>query len=232
MPIDGGPQIQLTFSDSVDDSPVWSPDGKRIAYGSDEGGDSRIWIVDISGGNPGQLAVIQWSETHFLSWSPGRNILYQPLGNQNFMTLDPETGEQKPLIRNPVGLPYYPVFSPDRKKVVALWFRFGSNFSWTGGLWTISLSDNTETHLTSETLKAVGWSPDGSMVYATAAPNMLRNDSLLAFPAAGGDPHTLFTLPGPITEVDISPDGKKFVCTMSESKSNVWIMENFDPDQK
>ena len=46
-----------------------------------------------------------------------------------------------------------------------------------------------------------------------------------------GNPQTLFALPGLIAEVRISPDGQKFVCRVIESKSDVWVMENFDPAQ-
>ena len=69
-------------------------------------------------------------------------------------------------------------------------------------------------------------------VYAITNPSSQQNFSLLAIPAGGGDPQTLFTLPGLIAEVKISPNGQKFVCRVIESKSDVWVMENFDPDEK
>ena len=37
---------------------------------------------------------------------------------------------------------------------------------------------------------------------------------------------------GLIAEVYISANARKFVCSMNESKSDVWLIEGFDPDQE
>jgi hypothetical protein len=33
-------------------------------------------------------------------------------------------------------------------------------------------------------------------------------------------------------QVSMTPDGKRIVCAASEKQSDVWMMENFDPDVK
>ena len=55
MPMVGNAPTQLTFSDAIHIGTAWSPDGKRIAFGSHEGGTPSVWIVDAEGGNPRQL---------------------------------------------------------------------------------------------------------------------------------------------------------------------------------
>ena len=119
MMIEGGTPIQLTFSNATDVSPAWSLDGKRIAFGSDEGGSHKVWIVDADGANRRQLAKTQLSESDnrgAITWSPGRHILYLRPGNRNFNILNPETGEEKPLVQNESGYLYAPKYSPDGKK--------------------------------------------------------------------------------------------------------------------
>jgi hypothetical protein len=42
----------------------------------------------------------------------------------------------------------------------------------------------------------------------------------------------LATLPGPVDDSDgasVSPDGRQIFASVSEEKSDVWLMENFDP---
>jgi TolB protein len=53
MPVaDPGSQTQLTSNTAVDESPVWSPDGAKIAFVSARTGDSEIFVMDADGGNP------------------------------------------------------------------------------------------------------------------------------------------------------------------------------------
>ena len=47
---DGGDPIQLTYGDFDATAPRWSPDAKRIAYVSNDGGNTSLWIVDVPGG--------------------------------------------------------------------------------------------------------------------------------------------------------------------------------------
>ena len=60
MPMEGGTPIQLTFSNAADISPAWSPDGERIAFGSDEGGSPKVWTVDEISPTGGSLLRLNW----------------------------------------------------------------------------------------------------------------------------------------------------------------------------
>jgi serine/threonine protein kinase len=225
--VNGGSSIQLTTSSDANQySPAWSPDGRQIAYGTEESGKSSIWIFNIDEKKSQHVTNIQWSGNHYLRWAPGSNILFQTPENRNFIFLNPETGEQKPLVLDDsVGWIFQPIYSPDREEVAVYW-----NHAKGPGLWTISLLDYTEKHLIRGNLFPVGWSQDGKMIYALD--QISNKNSLLEIPEDGGDPKPIFTLPGPINQATINPLGTKFVCSISESKTDVWLMENFDPDQK
>ncbi len=228
MPIEGGTPRQLTFSDAIHGPAAWSPDGKRIAFGCNEGGSYKVWIGDADGGRLRQLERTQMSDNCGISWSPGRHILYQRPGNRNFNILDPETGEEKPLIQDEsVGWVFFPEYSPDGKKVAVYWNRPPER-----GVWVISLVDSSARALTRGTYydRPVGWSPDSAWVYAVV-PEALKN-LLVAIPAGGGNPETVFAVSGEIGGVTMSPDGRKYVWSVGESKSDVWLAENFDPARK
>lgn len=50
VPAAGGPAQLLTTSDAMDMSPVWSHDGKRIAFASDRYGNADVFVMPSTGG--------------------------------------------------------------------------------------------------------------------------------------------------------------------------------------
>jgi hypothetical protein len=90
----------------------------------------------------------------------------------------------------------------------------------------ISLSDNSEVLLRSWECFPAGWSPDGSLLYDACGNNM---PSIPASHAGRGAAHTAFTIPEDIDGASISADGKLFVFSAEETKSDVWVVDNFDP---
>src|ERR1700689_148918 len=55
-PMAGGMARQITQAGQDNERPRWSPDSRRIAFVSDRGGSSQIWLMDADGGNPRQGA--------------------------------------------------------------------------------------------------------------------------------------------------------------------------------
>jgi serine/threonine protein kinase len=221
MPIEGGTPTQLTSSNATEFSPAWSPDGKRIAFGSDEGGVRRVWIIDADGANRRQFPKSRLNDwiTSNVTWSPGRYILYQQPGNRDLSTLDPETGEERPRFQTASGDTLrYPAYSPDGTKVALFWQKRPQT-----GVSVVSLVDNSEKTLYAGFALPAGWSPDGKSVY------IISGHSILSIPADGGAPRTILTAPEYLECASVSPDGKSFVYCLAETKSDVWIVDNFDP---
>ncbi len=239
MPITGGPSRQLTFFDSHNVGGVWSPDGTRIAFASTEGGRTRVWTVDAVGGVPRPLTSTVMSDTYELAWSPAARILFQQPGYRNYTEVDPQTRVERRLVRSSVGWMYSPVHSPDRQKIAVFWNRPPKR-----GVWVIDVDDRAErlmypTHTGSA--RPLGWSPHGDSIYVIEGRNWayrgltavlgesLTDARILLVPLDSGEAQTVATLPfEEIGGVAAAPDGRMFVVTVYSSRSDVWMVDNFD----
>jgi len=61
---------QLTKLTGVSYDPVWSPDGSRVAFVSQENGTDDIWVINADGSNPRNLTRNEWEWEKHPSWSP------------------------------------------------------------------------------------------------------------------------------------------------------------------
>jgi len=225
LSIDGGEMKQITFLDSDAESPVWSPDGKEIAFAALKNGKPKVWRVIADGGTTRPYEKSELSSgPATLTWSPGSEILYQRPGNRNFHILNPKTEEEQPLVKNDsAGWIFNPRFSPDGKKVAV--YR---NRDINRGLWVISLQDSSQVFLELGFIRPICWSSDGKSIYAY---NFDKPSEIFLIPADGGKAKTFLNLPFKNPDrIDISPDGKKIVCTVPETQSDAWLMANFDPE--
>ena len=78
----------------------------------------------------------------------------------------------------------------------------------------------------------LGWSEDSKWIYAISSEKALPE--LLMINANTGNAKIIYTFPSDKIDsysgVDISSDGKTIVCAIEERNSDVWMIENFDPD--
>lgn len=72
---EGGKAIQLTTSASYDYCPVWSNDGKTIAFASDRNGNFDIYTVPVDGGVAKRVTTFSANETP-LAFSPDDKEIY------------------------------------------------------------------------------------------------------------------------------------------------------------
>ena len=106
MDADGGNEQRLTENPRYDFQPVWSPDGKRIAFSSDKKGDLQnfgIYVMDADGGNEQGLTDHLVSDGA-PSWSPdSRRIAFVSNrdGNSEIYVMDAAGGNLQNLTRTP-----------------------------------------------------------------------------------------------------------------------------------
>jgi Tol biopolymer transport system component len=70
IPFTGGEAKKITSGMGFKGQPRFSPDGKKIAFVSDQGGSENLWISDPDGTNPVQLSQDEQSEFASPSWTP------------------------------------------------------------------------------------------------------------------------------------------------------------------
>jgi Tol biopolymer transport system component len=73
----------------------------------------------------------------------------------------------------------------------------------------------------------MGWSADGKAIYVVDATDTPFR--VIRVPVDGGPAMTLFEVPFDVDMGTASPDGTKFVFTRTDTTSDVWLAENFDP---
>lgn len=77
---DGGDEMQLTYGDFDATNPRWSPDGQRIAYISNEGGNTALMVVTIPGGAKTRIEA-------------RRRVYREPVGRLTVNVVDAATGK-------------------------------------------------------------------------------------------------------------------------------------------
>jgi Tol biopolymer transport system component/DNA-binding winged helix-turn-helix (wHTH) protein len=243
IPASGGTPRQLTFLNAFSVGGAWSPDGRALAFASTEGGKARVWVTNADGSSVRPVSSGEMSDVFSITWTPGRRLLYQQTGNRNFYEIDPQTRQERLLIKDSaVGWAAFAEYSPDGKRIAVSWNRRPKR-----GLWVIDSETSRETLVheapnpSESNPLPIGWSQDATSIYAidgkrAAARGLsvsfgetLTAARILNVPVNGGTPSTVMELPfEEIGGIAMFPDGRRFVCAVYSSRSDVWVVENFD----
>ncbi|MBQ1974072.1 MAG: PD40 domain-containing protein [Paraprevotella sp.] len=79
VPTKGGLAKQITTHTAYDTNPVWSPDGKSIAFNSDREGSMDVYLVHAEGGAPKRLTTHSRNEM-LLDFLDNENVLFAAYG--------------------------------------------------------------------------------------------------------------------------------------------------------
>ena len=72
----GGEAVRLTSQDSYESNPVWSPDGKQIAFASDRFGNFDLFIMPADGGTAKRLTMNSASEIPSTFTPDGKYVVF------------------------------------------------------------------------------------------------------------------------------------------------------------
>jgi len=170
----GAGMRQLTHVDPKQSAalPDWSPDGRRIAFESDQSGAFGIWVMNADGSGQTQLSGQKGFGDFYPSWSPdGTKLLYSHCTEVaglaffsqcdiNVMNAD-GSGKQALLSRGR-WLNTRPEFSPDGEQIA-----FGSDRGGLqGAIWVMGADGSSSRRLTKPSLRAFwpDWAPTGDRI--------------------------------------------------------------------
>jgi Tol biopolymer transport system component len=224
---------RLTFAGENNIFPVWTPDGQRIVYSSQEkGGVPNLWWIRADGAGNAQRLSESKSPQYTGSWRPdGRVFAFgEQTANFDIMTLSIDgdeksgwnTSEPKPFLSSPFS-EQSPAFSPDGR-----WLAYHSNesgiyqvyvrpFPGPGGKWQIS------------SLGGIipKWSHNGKELFYRAADNKIM---VATYSASGDSFHadkpqlwspSQFSDSGASFNFDLHPDGKRFAVLKSPGTEQI-----------
>ena len=76
VPVSGGQATRLTTLDSYESNPIWSPDGKNIAFASDRNGSFDIFVMSAAGGKATRLTRNSANELPEAFSADGKEIVF------------------------------------------------------------------------------------------------------------------------------------------------------------
>ncbi len=116
VPAASGVTRNLTHTPGVHErNAQWSPDGKHIAYISDQTGETELWMRAPEGGDPVQLTRGATTRINDFQWSPdSKSIVYTNRDNE-IRLLDVASKASTLLRQDSIGTYPTPQFSPDSR---------------------------------------------------------------------------------------------------------------------
>jgi Tol biopolymer transport system component len=211
---------RLTFDPGPDLQPVWSPDGRRVAFRSSRNRVGDLYVKDVSGSSE-ETALVQLPglETP-TDWSRDGKFLLFSLSSQSIsgdLWVRPMTGPTEPV--RLLDTPYEEVggrFAPDgrsvaytsnesgRPEVYIRPFTVGADGKPAlGPKWQVSNEGGVVPKWRGDGKELYYRRPDGSLMAVDVT--VTRDDVRTALPRA------LFTLPPTLVNWDVTGDGQRFL---------------------
>ena len=103
VPAQGGTAVQLTTQTSYEANPVWSPDGKQIAFASDRNGNFDLFIMPADGGAARRLTYHSASEIPSAFTPDGKYVFFSASIQDPASTALFPTGAMTELYKVPVA---------------------------------------------------------------------------------------------------------------------------------
>lgn len=167
---DGSYPRRITASEGIESNPVFSPDGKTIAFTGQYDGNTDVFIVSVNGGIPKRLTWHPGADV-VRDFSPdGKKILFASQRNSftnryaQLFTVDITTGEEEQL---PIPNAFWASYSPDGNSIAYTTIpdRFEQWKNYRGGTMSRIWLYDIKTHQVVEIPKPKGGSNDSKPVW-------------------------------------------------------------------
>jgi Tol biopolymer transport system component len=183
LPLDGpdgkaGSAESVLSSTRIDSHPVYSPDGKRIAFGSCRSGNNQIWVCDRDGSHAVQLTSFDGPIAALPRWSPdGERLVFDSnaAGQYDVYVVNVNGGQPQRLTDHPAD-DQAPNWSNDGR-----WIYFASHRSGEPQIWKMPATGGPPAQVTKGGGHFPSESPDGKFLYYAKKGGLSRS------PVAGGE---------------------------------------------
>lgn len=246
-PASGGLSVRLTTSPGFEGSPKWSPDGKWIAFVSDESGTSELYIVPADGSSPPRRITFHPAYEYPLAFSRDSKSIYFSSQMYDFRggvyRISIFGGNpQKVLDFEVNNVSFVDSFTILIERGNEPWYRKGYRGPAAAELWLFDMRSGTFKRLTENNLRDCRplYSKAYGKVYflSNRAENGITN--LFVMDLNGGNVKQLTNFNEEIDWASISDDGRKIVmeslgelyvydCTIGKvSKPDIRVIDDFD----
>jgi eukaryotic-like serine/threonine-protein kinase len=221
-----GTSTRFTF-DSRDERPVWSPDGKYIAFTSNRSGRLDLYIKPADGSGEEKLLLKTDEEKYPEGFTKdGRFLLFfsvSPKTQADVWAL-PVQGEARPIsLLKTQFREGIPVPSPGGD-----WLSYTSNESGSFEVYVRPFTPDSPVGAGAKWLVSKGgggrsrWRPDGKeLFYSGPNSQMMAVDIDTSKGFQASTPHRIFGAPRGYGSWDLSPDGKRFLFVALSGAGNV-----------
>jgi Tol biopolymer transport system component len=227
---EGAPQL-LSSQNGNTSHPVFSPDGRWIAYYCILRGQRDIWIVSATGGQPNRITDNPAADIQ-PAWSPdGRSLVFSSdRGGSEQLWIVPvlegrAAGPEKPL-PTPGVLAFKPDWSPDGREIAFIGGKAGEMDGWTVSVEGGGPPGRVTSGLA---LARLRWQKDGRGFLASIGQGrvFLYTLSLDGRNREEVEPRVDFGAEMAWAYFDLSADGRWLVYTKDEgAQGNIWVLES------
>ncbi len=206
---DGSNHTPITSGKNNYSQIIWSPDGKQIAYTSNEEGKSQIFIRWMDSGAATSITNLTSAATN-LKWSPDGNMLL----------FSRQIDEPMPMIGKLPSPPEGATWAAAAKVIRHVGYKedgtpIASGESYTQ-LFVINVSGGAPRQITSKKANhsQAQWTPDGKSIVFTAdfkasSAIDINNEYIYRMDVSSGDTEPIVAKRGPYNHVVLSPDGTR-----------------------
>jgi eukaryotic-like serine/threonine-protein kinase len=218
---DGDP-VQLTHDGTVKMSPVFSPDGSRIAYSTVDSSaafDWDTWITPVLGGEPRRML----PNAAGLTWIDAQHVLFSEVRSgyqMGIVTATTSRSDERTVYLPPRqnGMAHRSYLSPDQRWVLIAEMEAG---------WQPCRLVRFDGSSSGQKVGPPGectyaaWSPDGKWMYFSSKGSGTYHVWRQQFP--DGSPEQITAGPNEEEGIALAPDGRSLITSVGNRQSTIWV---------